>query len=139
MAVDDLKPSHVNKRVNDEFYKWLKSKCEDEEISKMKATCGKMHDCLGMKLDCTKDCTVEADMVDCTQCMCDEFPVNLAKMRNVSGPAVSCLCKARDDVEKLTKPKAEIFHNMVARGSFLTRRSRGNIHAAMSFLCTRVQ
>ena len=56
-----------------------------------------------MKLDCTKDGTVKADMVDCTQCMCDEFPVNLVKMRNVSSPVASRLCKTRDNVENLSQ------------------------------------
>ena len=36
--IDDLKSSHVNKRVNDELLEWLKSKCEDKEIGVMKAT-----------------------------------------------------------------------------------------------------
>ena len=89
----------------------------------MKAVCGK----------------VKADVADYTQCMCDEFPVNLAKMRNVSSPAASHPCKARDDAEKMSKSKAEIFHNMVARGLFSTKRSRGNIHTATSFSRTRVQ
>ena len=35
---DDLKASHVNKRVNDNFLEWLKSKCKDKEIGVMKAT-----------------------------------------------------------------------------------------------------
>ena len=36
--VDDLKKSHVNKRVNNKFLEWLKSKCEDKEIGIVKAT-----------------------------------------------------------------------------------------------------
>ena len=34
--VDDLKASHINAKVNDEFYEWLKSKCEDKEIGILK-------------------------------------------------------------------------------------------------------
>ena len=36
--VDDLKTSHINKRVNNEFLEWLKSKHEDKEIGVVKAT-----------------------------------------------------------------------------------------------------
>ena len=60
-------------------------------------------------------------------------------MRPASSPAAGHLFKVRDNVEKLSKHKAEMFHNMVARGSFVTKRSRGDVHATMSFLCTRVQ
>ena len=62
--VDDLKASHVNKRVNDEFYEWLKSKCEDEEIGIVKARRGKIHDFLGTKLDCTEDGIAKMDVIE---------------------------------------------------------------------------
>ena len=47
--VDDLKSSHVNKRVNNEFYEWLKIRHEDEEIGKTQAALGKIHNFLGVK------------------------------------------------------------------------------------------
>ena len=34
--VDDLKTSHVNKRVNAKFLEWLKSKHEDKKIGIVK-------------------------------------------------------------------------------------------------------
>ena len=40
--VDDLKPSHINKRVDNESCEWLKSRREDAEIGKMKAARGKL-------------------------------------------------------------------------------------------------
>ena len=50
------------------------------------------------------------------------------------------ICAKQETIQKKScKLKAEIFHNMVARGSFLTNRSRGNVHTAMSFSCTRAQ
>ena len=67
------------------------------------------------KLDCNEDGIVKMDVIDCAQKMANTFPVNLKKLRNVSSPAADCLCKARDDAEKLSKHKAEISHNMTAR------------------------
>ena len=98
-----------------------------------------MHDFLGMKLDCTEDGMVKADMFEHIISMVTEFPMDLKKMQPVSSPDADCLQKVRDDIQKLSKTKAEIFHNMVARGLFVTKQARGNVHATASFLCARVQ
>ena len=45
--VDDLKSSHVDSRVNDNFLSWLNSKYGKH--GEVKATRGKVHDYLGMK------------------------------------------------------------------------------------------
>ena len=119
--VDDLKTSHVNKRVNDEFLEWLKIKHENSEIGNVKATQGKMHDFFGMKLDCTEDGIVKADVVECITSMVTKFSMDLKKMRLVSSSAADHLHKVRDDIQKLSKTKAEIFHGMVARGPFVTK------------------
>ena len=47
--VDDLKCSHVCKKVNNSFIKWLDAKHGDNEIGRAKAIRSKHHDCLGMK------------------------------------------------------------------------------------------
>ena len=120
------------------FCEWLKSKCEDKEIGIVKARRGKIHDFLGMKLDCTEKGIAKMDTIENLQKMCKDFPVNLKKTQAVGSPAASCLFKVRDNAKKLSNHKAEIFHNMVARGLFVAKRSRGNIHLVMSFSCTRV-
>ena len=107
--------------MNDEFLEWLKSKHEDKEMGVMKATRGKTHDFLSMKLDCAEDGAVKADMVEHVMSMVTEFPMDLKKMRPVSSPAADCLHKVRDNIQKLSKCKEEMFHNMVARGSFVTK------------------
>ena len=60
-------------------------------------------------------------------------------MQAVGSQAASHLLKVRDNAKKLSKHKAEIFHIMVARGLFVTKRSRGDVCITMSFLCARVQ
>jgi hypothetical protein len=47
--VDDLKWSHKLKSVNDRFKKWLNSKYSNHR--KVTATCGKVHNYLGIELD----------------------------------------------------------------------------------------
>ena len=49
--VDDLKLSHVKTEVVDKMIEWLRNKYEDEDIGKLKATRGKIHDYLAMILD----------------------------------------------------------------------------------------
>ena len=46
--VDDVKASHVHKKVIDEFIKWVRSKYED--VTPVKPSRGKKHDYLAMNL-----------------------------------------------------------------------------------------
>ena len=59
--------------------------------------------------------------------------------KTVVTPAGKHLYKVRDDATKLPEQKANIFHNFVARGLFATKKSRPDIHTAISFLTTRVK
>ena len=52
--VDDLKISHKDKKVVDQFIEWAKKKYEDSHITKLKASRGKVHDYLGITLDYSK-------------------------------------------------------------------------------------
>ena len=49
--VDDLKSSHVDPKVNDEFLEWLKHKYASDNIGEVKAVRGTRHDYLAMILD----------------------------------------------------------------------------------------
>ena len=60
--VNDLKCSHVNKKVNNLFAKWLDAKHGDDEIGRVKAVRGKHHDRLGMKLDFSSKGKLKVDM-----------------------------------------------------------------------------
>jgi len=48
--VDDLKATHANSGVNDEFLRWLKTKYDNHGVGKVTVTRGKRHEYLGMKL-----------------------------------------------------------------------------------------
>ena len=60
--VDDLKCSHVCKKANNLFAKWLDTKCVDDEIGGAKAIRGKHHGWLGMKLDFSSKGKLKVDM-----------------------------------------------------------------------------
>ena len=73
--VDDLKLSHKEAKVNDQFVEWLKMKCKDKEIRLIKAKCGKVHDYLGIILDCTEDGTAKINVINCIKAMAKDFAV----------------------------------------------------------------
>ena len=67
--VDDLKISHVDKKVNDEFIKWVDELYGDYEIGRVKAVRGKKHDYIGMILDYGVPGQVSIDMKYFVQAM----------------------------------------------------------------------
>ena len=48
---DDLKSSHVESKVYDEFFRWLEKMYGDPKVATLKATRGKIHDYPAMKLN----------------------------------------------------------------------------------------
>ena len=137
--VDDLKISHVDSKIVDEIIRWLRFKYEDPAIKNMPAHRGKVHEFLGMKFDYSTAGEVTCEMIEYVEKMIKDFDKYFKDMKKVSSPAALHLFQVRENVEKLNKEKAKVFHNMVARGLFLTKRARGDIHTAISFLTTRVQ
>ena len=82
--VDDLKASHVQEEVIDNFIKWLEAKYGDDEY-KVKVVKGKKHDYLGMIIDYTQPGKVKIDVTYYVKKMLDDFPVELKE--NVQTPA----------------------------------------------------
>jgi len=70
--VDDLKVSHVNPEEIDHFLKWVQETYSS--IAEVKTTHGKIHDCLGMKLDFIIDDQDTKDMKDYVTTMIESFP-----------------------------------------------------------------
>ena len=66
--------SFEDSKVIDEFIQWIKDKYEDEEITKVRVTCGKKHDYLGMIFNYSKPGKAKVDMIDYVQWMHEEFP-----------------------------------------------------------------
>ena len=101
--VDDLKSSHVDSKVNDNFHKWLQK--EYGQIKEVTATRGKKHVYLGMTLDCSKDGELKIEMVDYVKSL-DEFPEELkGKARTVANDQLFDTSKGN----KLGPLKADAF------------------------------
>ena len=132
--VDDLKSSHVDPKVNDDFQQWLQK--EYGQVKEITATRGKRHVYLGMTLDYSTPGEVKVDMIDYVKEMLEEFPQDLnGKSATVANEKLFDTTRGKP----LGPMKAEAFHAMVAKALFLTMRARPDIRLAVAFLCTRVK
>ena len=87
--VDDLKSSHTNPRVNDEFDKWLqKNYGAHGEVSIHR---GKVHDYLGMEIDYTEKGKVKIGMIKYVASMLEDFPQLFKKTDTAVTPASDTL------------------------------------------------
>jgi hypothetical protein len=137
--IDDLKSSHQDKQVNNEFLKWLnKVYGSHKEVT---CTRGKIHKYLGMQMDYSEAGKIVIDMRDYIQKMIKEFPTNLRNKKPSPTPAGHDLFDQHDNIayKKLEPTKKELFHSMVAKGLFLASRGRPDIQLTIAHLCTRVQ
>jgi hypothetical protein len=132
--VDDLMSSHVDPKVNDDFLKWLNKMYGSH--GEVKATRGKVHDYLGMTFTFRDDGKVEISMVDYITKLVDEFPVKITS--TAATPAAEDLFTVGNGA-KLDKKLAKTLHTWVAKALFACKRSRPDIHTAVTLLCTRVK
>jgi hypothetical protein len=134
--VDDIKSSHVDPKVNDNFLLWLQKMYGDKDIAPVKATRGKIHDYLAMKLSFTEKGKLKLDMVDYVNNMVNDFPEELSPSNY---PWNDNLFKVDPSSKLLLKEKKELFHTFVAKALFLCKRARPNIQPAIAFLTTWVK
>ena len=117
--VDDLKSSHVDPKVNDDFKKWLNERYG--LISEVKSMRGKIHNYLRMMLDYTVKGQVSLGMIDYIKKMIEEYPDDLLKGPKVAGLWNDNLFKVNDQCPKLPPEEQEHFHNKTAQGLFLCK------------------
>ncbi len=139
--VDDLKASHVEEKVLDEFIEWVRKKYEDPGITKLKPSRGKVHDYLGIILDYSEDGKVKIDMRNYVKGMLEDFPYmdQVDKLKRVSTPAAEHLFNVNEKAEKLPEKLKQEFHTAVAKGLFVCKRARPDLQPTIPFLCTRVK
>ena len=133
--VDDMKVSHARKDAVDSFIEWIKMKYG--QIGEVKIKRGNEHTYLGMNLVFNENNGIKIDMKKYVQEMIEEYPDDLKGTSKT--PANEKLFKVNDKSNKLSKDEAEVFHTMVAKGLFLSKRSRPDIQMTIAFLCTRVR
>ena len=139
--VDDLKASHKDSKVIDDFIEWAKEKYEDEGITKLKPSRGKVHDYLGITLDYSEKGKVKIYMKDYIDRMIKDFPYmeQVQQMKKVNTPAAEHLFTVNPKAEKLNDKMKEEFHTAVAKALFLCKRARPDLQPTVPFLCTRVR
>jgi hypothetical protein len=139
--VDDLKTSHVDSEVATAILDLLDAKCGQEIVGGKRApptiNRGKIHDYLGMTLDCSEPGCVKLDMRACAKKMLAEIPEDMDG--TATSPAADCSFKIVEGIENLDETATEFFHATVAKLLFSCKRGRLDTQTAIAFLCTRVQ
>ena len=134
--VDDLKCSHMDKNVNSTFLNWLNQKYG--EYGEVKATRGKVHNYLGMKIDFSNKGKVKIDMTEYTEKLLKEFREHYKLDGSAETPAGTDLF-ANKGGEILSNEMREVFHTFVAKGLFMSKRLRPDIQPTIAVLATRVK
>ena len=133
--VDDIMSSHVDKKVNDGFAKWLEQMYG--QYSPVMIHTGKKHNYLRMVFNYSNEGEVKIDMTDYVKDMIESYP---EKMKTTD----TSLTLALNDLFEESKGKTlqreqkEIFHKIVAKGLFLAKRARPDILPTIAVLSTRV-
>jgi len=138
---DDLKISHKDKKIVDQFTEWVTNKYEDSEITKPKSLTGMVHDYLGITLDYSERGVGKLYMNEQIKKMLEEFKYSteLKEINKVSTPAADHLFEVNRHCSKLGDKKREEFHTAVPTALFLYKRSRPDLQPTVPFLSTRVQ
>ena len=134
--VDDLKLSHVKANVVEDIVQKLQDKYGNE--TPITVHRGTVHEYLGMTLDFSKPGDVVLTMHEYVNSIIAEAPEDLLKGAPAT-PAAAHLFEVNDDCEKLSTEQAELYHHLVAKLLYLSKRARPDIQLAVSFLATRVQ
>ena len=141
--VDDCKISHVDPKVNDTFIEALRDEYEsifEDGSGKMTVTCGKKHTYLGMQLDYSVPGQVSVSMFGYIQEILDLFDKEAPKCTGTKTSAAPVdLFRVQPECTKLSPAKQEIFHSIVAKTLFATKRARPDTGTSISFLTTRVR
>ena len=99
-------------------------------------TTGTKHTYVGMDVEFPGDATVEMSMQLYLNEAIEMFPDELTK--DVTTPATDYIFDVNHDCPKLPEDKRELFHKIVAKFLYVTRKGCPDIFVAISFLTSRV-
>ncbi len=133
--VDDLKVSHVDKLVVDNFVHDMNLEFGQE--TPMNESRGSVHDYLGMTLDYSNPGCVRIDMSEYVKMVLHDIPDKFVGVANT--PAALHLYEVNEEAEKLNSDDKAQFVHYVMQLLYLSQRGRPDIRTAISFLCTRLQ
>lgn len=133
--VDDLKVSHVDVDVVDEFVDQMEEEFGKETpINKVR---GKIHDYLGMVLDYTKEGELSVTMIDYIKMILRDIPDDMKGI--AATPATNHLFQINENPVYLTEERSNLFVHFVMQLLYLSQRARPDIRTAISFLCGRLK
>jgi hypothetical protein len=129
--VDDLKVSHMQKSVVMKILKAIETK-----FGGLKITTGRNHTYLGMDITFKKNGTLEIRMKDYIKEAIEASKEDVSK--GVSTPANRHLFDIDETSERLSRDQSDLYHHIVAKLLYVSKRSRLDIQLTIGFLCTRV-
>ncbi len=106
---------------------------------KVKITCGKKHEFLGMLFDYSEKGVFKCTMIPYIDKIIEDFPEEITG--GAPSPHTNHLFRIREEEKAVLLPEeqASAFHHAVAQLLFLSGRARRDIQTAVSFLTTRVK
>jgi hypothetical protein len=116
---DDVKSSHVNSEVNDDFEAWCEQKYGNDEICHVKVVRGKTHNYLAMILDYNTPGAMKVDMRYYIDRMIDDFPYPIRAIK--TAPWTDKLMKVNITSKHLDVKKKAIFHTFTMKAMFLCK------------------
>ena len=134
--VDDLKVSHVDAKVVDEFVQQMDETFGQE--TPLTVSQGQVHDYLGMTLDFRTKGEVQINMKHYIDMMLQDTPEEMKGTART--PAAPHLFKVnKKDPQLLGPEKKKIFVHLVMQGLYLSQRGRPDVRTAIAFLCGRLR
>jgi hypothetical protein len=115
--VNDLKSSHINSKVNDQFLQWLEKMYASNDIGHVKAIHGNCHNYLAMILNFLIPGVLQVDMTPYIKSMIEEFPDKLSGKTKM--PWNENLFKVHPTLKHIKTEQAKVFHTFVMKGMFL--------------------
>jgi len=150
--VDDCKISHLDPKVVDYTIAWLRNEYESvftDGSGMMKVARGKVHKYLGMTLDFTTSKTVKVTMLEYVDEIIESWDKACSELddgykavsgrKRIATAAPDDLFKVDEDAVKLDQARARAFHNITAKGIYVTKRARPDVSLSIAFLTTRVK
>jgi hypothetical protein len=141
--VDDCKLSHHKTKVMDSIIEYLRQEYEsifEDGSGAMTVSRGKIHKYLGMTLDYTVRGQVKITMFNYVDEILNAFDKAEPKGGGTkTSAAPDSLFKVDENCEKLKQDKAVVFHNLVEKTVYSTKRARPDTCTAIEFLTTRVR
>jgi hypothetical protein len=150
--VGNCKILHLDPKVVDYTIAWLRDEYESvftNGSGMMKVARVKVHKYLGMTLDFATSKIVKVTMLEyvdeifgswdkaCSEL--DDGYKAVSGRKRIATAAPDDLFKVDEDAMKLDQARAEVFHNIMAKEIYVTKRVRPDISLSIAFLTTRVR